>query len=243
MIFINCIAIDDEPPALRKMEEFISQVPYLKLLSTFKNSLDALSFLKEKEVDLIFLDIQMEVLNGIEFIKILKDRPKIILTTAYDSYAIQAFDFEINDYLLKPFSFERFLKSTEKVYKNILNEKQAIIKNQTQPDKGESFFFVKTEFRVERVDFEVITFIEGLKEYLGIHTTSGNKILTLQNFNNILEILPSPNFIRVHKSFIVAINKINSIRKNHIVIDKNTIPIGPKYKDCFFKHLKNRNLL
>nr|NQU91684.1 response regulator transcription factor [Bacteroidota bacterium] len=229
---INCIAVDDEPPALRQMMEYIDKVPYLKLLATFDNAIDALNFLKENSVDLIFLDIQMEYLSGIELLNLLNRKPRIILTTAYDSYALQAFALEVDDYLLKPISFERFFKATEKIY-TVLSEKiQPEIKDTTKHDDPRNYFFVKSEFRIQRVDFDEILYIEGLKEYLIIHTGAG-KIYTLQSFGEILDKLPEWNFIRVHKSFIVALDKIDSVRKNRIFIGDEDIPVGATYRDAF----------
>jgi len=242
MILINCIAVDDEPPSLRQMEEYISKVPYLNLLATFDNAIDSMNYLKDNPVDLVFLDIQMENLSGIQFLKLLKDKPQIILTTAYDSYALEAFDLDVDDYLLKPISFERFLKSTEKIHKKAIIEKHSDLAVATELSEKREYFFVKTEFHVERVDFSDILYIEGLKEYLGINTAN-RKILTLQSFNDILDTLPSSNFIRTHKSYVVAVNKITRIERSHIFIGDKLIPIGPKYKDDFFNTLKSRKLI
>ena len=241
MKLIKCIAVDDEPPALRQMEEYISKVPYLNLLATFDNAIDSMNYLKENQVDLVFLDIQMENLSGIQFLKLLKDKPRIILTTAYDSYALEAFDLEVDDYLLKPISFERFLKSTEKIHKKAAVEKQSNSTVTNELSENRDYFFVKTEFRVERIDFNDILYIEGLKEYLVIYCNE-KKILTLQSFKNILENLPSSNFIRVHKSYIVALNKIISVERNHILIKNKRIPIGSTYRKDFLNTLKNRKL-
>lgn len=241
MILINCIAIDDEPPALRQMKEYISRIPYLDLKATFNNAIDSMNFVKENPVDLIFLDIQMDKLTGIQFLKLLKDKPKIILTTAYDSYALEAFDLDVDDYILKPISFERFYKSTEKIYDNIQKEKQASKSLTTSTTEARDYFFVKTGFRVERIDFQDIFYIEGLKEYLAIYTPE-KKILTLQSFDNILRNLPEKNFIRVHKSFIVALSKIENIEKNHILIKEKRIPIGARYRKDFFNYLKKYSL-
>lgn len=241
MITINCIAVDDEPPALKQMQDYISRVPYLNLLSTFTNPINALEYMKVYKVDLLFLDIQMENINGMQLLNLLTDKPKVILTTAYDSYAIEAFSKDVNDYLLKPFSFERFLKATEKIY-NELQTATLAQKETQQVTEKENYFFIKTEFRVEKVVFNDILYIEGLKEYLGI-CTSKKRVLTLKSFDDILKILPSDNFIRVHKSFIVAVDKIDSIEGNQIKISDKKIPIGPKFKEAFFLCLKNRNLM
>jgi DNA-binding LytR/AlgR family response regulator len=243
MIEISCIVIDDEPPSIRQIEEYISNVPYLKRRCSFDNAIDAMDYLKENTVDLIFLDIQMKKLTGIQFLKVLKVKPKVILTTAYDDYAIEAFDLDATDYLLKPISFERFLEGTEKVYKLFLPERKPGQETDTSKiEDDRDYFFVKTGFIIERVDFDNILYIKGFREYLSI-STHKKKILTLKSFKNILEFLPASNFIRVHNTYIVAINKITSIEKNQIQIGETLIPIGPKYKEDFFQMLKSRKLI
>jgi DNA-binding LytR/AlgR family response regulator len=230
---INCIAIDDEPLALSKLEGFINKVPDLKLISTFDNAIEAIGWLKENSVDLIFLDIQMEQLTGIQFLEATNSRSRIILTTAYDQYALKGYELNITDYLLKPFSFHRFLQAVNKVMEYYAQK--------TDPDKtiskGESFIFVKTEYRLERVDIDHILYIEGMKDYLRIICTD-KKIMTLQSFAKIEESLPAKNFCRVHKSFIVAINKIKSVERGVILIADQRIPVSNTYKENFFSKIK-----
>ena len=239
---INCIAVDDEPPALMQMEDFISKVPFLNLMSTFDNAMETLEFLKNNEVDLVFLDIEMEGFTGLQLLKIIKQKPKIILTTAYDQYAIQAFDLDVTDYLLKPISFERFVKATEKVYDNIHQEKQhSQLHNPLNIQEEKTCIFVKTEYRIQRVDFREILYIEGLKEYLIIKTTAG-RVITLQSFKHIEEMLPHSNFIRVHKSWMVAIDKIESIERNHIRIADKLIPVGDTYRKNFMNALNSLSI-
>ncbi len=225
---LNCIAVDDEPLALKKMEEYIGQTPYLNPLAFFDNGMDLLEYLRDNKTDILYLDIEMEGINGIQLIDVLKNKPQIILTTAYDSYAIKAFDLDVCDYLLKPISFERFLKASEKARNNLT------IPTAVEKSKSKDYLFIRTESRLQRIDFNDIFFIEGLKEYLLIHTKQG-KTITLQNFKSITELLPIDNFIRVHKSFIVALNKIESIERNRIKINKTHIPIGRTYKDEFYR--------
>ncbi|MCB2197061.1 MAG: LytTR family DNA-binding domain-containing protein [Bacteroidetes bacterium] len=233
---INCIVIDDEFPAIEQIEEYISRIPFLNLLKSFDNAIDPINYLKSNQVDLIFLDIEMEGFTGLQLIKTLQHKPKIILTTAYDKYAIEAFDLNVTDYLLKPISFERFIKAIDKVYDSF-----EISGNNSgnEPVYKRDYFFVKTEFRMQRVDFDDILFIEGMNEYLRINTTK-EKIMTLQNFKSLQESLPKDNFIRVHKSYMVAINKIESIEKNRIKIGEKLIPISSTYKEAFFLML-NKN--
>ena len=165
---ISCIAVDDEPPALGQMEDYISRVPFLDLKSSFDNAFDTLEYLKTNQVDLLFLDIEMEGLTGLQLLNILKNRPRVILTTAYDQYALKAFDLDVADYLLKPISFERFLQSVEKLY-DVIKSKQPQIQINSIPiqeSQERSYMFVKTEYRMHRIDFKDIQYIEGLKEYI-----------------------------------------------------------------------------
>jgi len=231
---INCIVIDDELPAIQQMEDYIARVPFLKLLKSFNNGIEPMNFLQSNPVDVIFLDIEMEGFTGLQLIKTLQHKPKIVLTTAYDQYAIKAFDLNVSDYLLKPISFERFMQSIDKLFDYFAKTRQA------EPgvlQYKHDYFFVKTEFRMQRVDFDDILFVEGMKEYLRIHTTK-ERIMTLQSFKSLEEILPEDNFIRVHKSYMVAINKINSVEKNRITIGDEILPISDTYKDSFFLVLK-----
>ncbi len=237
---IKCIAVDDEPPALMQMKNYISRVPFLNLVGTFDNAIDTIQFLNSHKVDVIFLDIEMEGLSGIQLLNVLKLKPKIVFTTAYDQYAIKAFDLDVTDYLLKPISFERFLQSVEKITEPITStNSDNILKNE---NSGRNYIFVKTEYRMQRVDFKDILYIEGLKEYLLIYTLHG-KIITLQSFIKMEEMLASDNFVRVHKSYIVALDKIESIEHNRIKIIDKLIPIGESYSKTFYSLLNNRKLL
>ncbi len=231
---INCIVIDDELPAIQQMEDYIARVPFLKLLKSFDNAIEPITFLQSNAVDLMFLDIEMEGFTGLQLIKTLQHKPRIILTTAYDQYAIKAFDLNVSDYLLKPISFERFIQSIDKIFDSFTTHRQV-------EDEGaqykRDYFFVKTEFRMQRVDFNDILYIEGMKEYLRIHTKTA-KIMTIQSFKNMEAILPSEQFIRVHKSYIVAINKIECVEKSRISIANTIIPISDTYKEAFFVILK-----
>lgn len=240
---IRCIAIDDEPPALMQMEDYISKVPFLELMRTFDNGLESLEFLKSTEVDLIFLDIQMEGFTGIQLLNVMKKKPRVILTTAYDRYAIQAFDLDVSDYLLKPISFERFLKAVEKVYDQLSTQKSTNTPVVTTEPVAEekNYMFVKTEYRMQRVDFKDILYVEGLKEYLIIQTVNG-RVITLQNFKTMEEMLPSANFVRVHKSYMVAMDKIEFVERNRIKISDKLIPVGDTYRKIFFDILDKRGI-
>ena len=222
---INCIIVDDTPLAVEKLEGFIKQIPLLNLLKSFNGGIEAIAFLQSNPVDLVFLDIQMEQFSGLQFLESLQNRPKIIIVSAYSQYAVNGFDYSVSDYLLKPFSFERFLKAVDKV------------KIELNLNAPKEYIFVKTEYRMERVNFADILYIEGKGAYLRIFTLK-SKIMTLMNFQNMESMLPTDNFIRVHKSFIIAKNKIESIERNRIIIGEERIPIGLSYRENFMKELK-----
>jgi two-component system, LytTR family, response regulator len=230
---INCIAIDDEPLALSKLEGFISRVPDLRLVRTFDNAIEAVVWLKENHADLIFLDIQMEQLTGIQFLEVTGTTSSIIITSAYDQYAIKGFELNVTDYILKPFSFQRFLQAVSKVIDQVSKNKNS----RSSSAGNEGFIFVKTEYRLERVDIDQILYIEGMKDYLRIICTD-KKIMTLQSFSKIEESLPKARFCRVHKSFIVSIDKIKSIERNVIVIADHRIPVSNTYRESFFSRIR-----
>ncbi len=241
---IHCIAIDDEPLALDKMEDYISRVPFLQLEARFDNALSAIEFLKQHEIDLIFLDIQMEGLSGIQMLETLKVHPKVILTTAYDQFALKGYELDVSDYLLKPISFERFLKAVDKVYEIIQVRQHPVYPSEAVPQSQQSrddFMFVKTEYRLEKVNFKEILFIEGMKDYLRIHLPD-KRIMTLMSFTRMEQILPPELFVRVHKSFIVSLDKIISIERNHIRILEHRIPIGESYRKMFWSILQKKGL-
>jgi two-component system LytT family response regulator len=240
---IRCIAVDDEPPALAQIEEYTSRVPYLELLASFDNAFETLDFLKANEVELLFLDIEMEGLTGIQLLNVLKRKPKVVLTTAYDQYAIKAFDLDVSDYLLKPISFERFLQAVDKIYDILQPKNIPVVSSLNSEVPTRNYMFIKTEYRMQRVDFENILFIEGMKEYLVIHTIEGKKVLTLMSFKKMEEMLPGSNFTRVHKSYIVALDKIISIERNRIKIGNILIPVGESYSKIFYSILENKKLL
>ena len=221
---IRCIVVDDTPLAVEKLEAFIVQVPLLHHLQSFNNGIEAVVYMKLNPVDLVFLDIQMEQFTGLQFIEALQYRPKIVIVSAYNEYAVQGFDHNVTDYLLKPYSFERFLKAVDKALAEM------------QIKSAKNYLFVKTEYRMERVDFSDILFIEGQGAYLRIVTRQA-KIMTIQNFQSMEQVLPSDNFLRVHKSYIVAMDKIESIERNVILIAGQRIPVGKNYQNEFYRRL------
>lgn len=241
---ISCIAVDDEPLALELISDYAKRVPFLKLVKTFSSALDALEYITINKIDLIFLDIQMKQFTGIQLVNIIKNKPLVIFTTAFDKYAVKGYELDIVDYLLKPISFERFVKAAEKAYEKMksVQDTRNCIPETVHTSSCEKFFFVKTEFRLQKVNFEDILYIEGKGDYLQI-VTKDCKIMTLQNFRNLEEILPFENFCRVHKSFLVSLDKINIIEKSIINIGDVHIPVSDSYKSRFFDLLKKRHLI
>jgi DNA-binding LytR/AlgR family response regulator len=240
---INCIAVDDEPLALEIISAYCEKTPFLRLLKIFDNAIDTLEYLGNNKVDLIFLDIQMEGLTGIQFLHALKEKPYIILTTAYDSYAVQGFELDVTDYLLKPVSFERFLKGVNKVYELMQKEQAEPASEKPEViypvESGPSYFFVKTETRIEKVNASDILFVEGMSDYWRI-VTKTKRIMTLMNARGIEEMLKEPQFCRVHKSYFVAIDKIDFVERRSIKIGNERIPVSETYQKHFFD-LINKN--
>src|SRR5215203_4547384 len=235
MLMLNCMVIDDEHLAIQLLENHISKVSFLQLTSTFQNPLDAVINITANPVDLIFLDIQMPQLTGVQFMKLLQNRAQVIITSAYQEYAIEGFEHNVVDYLLKPISFERFFRAVEKAH-HLKNPSQKLEKMLEHPATG-GYIFIKVETKMVRVELDDILFIEGLKNYVSIQTKI-KKIVTLQVMKQLEEILPSNRFLRVHKSYIVSLDKINSIERQEIYIGDRIIPIGVTYHDAFFKRLE-----
>ena len=235
---MKAIAIDDEPIALEIIKSLAAKVPFLELASTFNNPMEALVNFNSNPVDLIFLDIQMPQLNGIQFMQLLQNRAQVIITSAYHEYAIEGFEHNVIDYLLKPIAFERFYRAVEKAY-NIKNPSQKINKSQEMHPATGGYIFIKVETKMVRVELDDILFIEGLKNYVSIYTKT-QRIITLQVMKQLEEVLPPNRFVRVHKSFIVAIDKINSIERQEILIKDRLIPIGNTYQEHFFKLLETK---
>ena len=236
---INCIVVEDEPLAAEKLTGFISEIPFLRLLQSFENGIDAMGFVKTNEVDLVFLDIQMYKFSGIQFLETLTTRPQIVIVSAYDQYALRGYEFSVTDYLLKPYSFDRFVQSIDKV----MDKHKLKTQSQSSSLVQDDILFVKTEYRIERINIDDILFIQGMKDYQMIVTTE-EKIMTLQTFKEIENVLPIPSFVRIHKSYIVALNKIESIERNRIKIGNELLPISDTYKDVFYKTVRQvRNLI
>lgn len=227
---IRCLVIDDEPPAREILKQHISGIEALELTGTCGNAVEAITFLKEQKVDLLFLDIQMPQLLGTNFIRTLKNPPKVIFTTAYRKYAVEGFELDAVDYILKPISFERFLKAVNKVLQtNLAAEQIPVTAKENFSEQPNSFLYFRVDRKMVKVFFNDILFIEGLKDYIKIVT--GNKtIVTKYVLSTLEEVLPSDEFLRIHKSYIVAINKIESYNADSVEIAKNELPVGRLFK-------------
>ena len=236
---IRCIVVDDKPLAIDVLKHYISKVPSLTLTFSTIDPLEALTKVIQGEVDLVFLDIQMPELNGLQFMKIIKGKCLVILTTAYAEYALEGFNNDAVDYLLKPVSFERFYKAVEKAQLILKGLAETTKPNVAAPmEKEVKYIFVKTEYKLVRINVEEIVYIEGLQNYVIIYTAT-EKITSLQTMKKTEEQLPSDQFMRIHKSFIVALNKINSIERNLISIGDKKIALGEVYRKAFYEAIAN----
>lgn len=240
---IRCLVVDDEPLALHILEDYISKIPFLQLVKSTTNPIEALSLVQNGEADLVFLDVQMPELTGIQFLKISNGKVKVILTTAYSQYALEGYELDVVDYLLKPIAFDRFYKAAQKAQSVINPATASVPANQDAPQKDlqNDFIFVKTEYKIQKVYLHDILFIEGLKDYISIYTPT-ERIITLQIMKKMEEALPEQHFVRVHKSYIVALNKIDSIERSRICIKDKIIPVGDTYRDQFFKIIEAKNI-
>lgn len=244
MTMIKCLVVDDEPLALHVIEDYISKIPFLQLVKATTSAIEALQLVQAGNIDLVFLDVQMPELTGIQFMRIANGRTKIILTTAYPQYALEGYELDAIDYLLKPIAFDRFYKAAQKVQANLFPAAKAAEKEEPQPERSDisnDFIFVKTEHKIQKVYLNDILFIEGLKDYISIFTPT-ERIITLQNMKKVEDALPERHFIRVHRSYIVALNKIDSIERSRIFMGDKVIPIGDTYRDEFFKMIEEKNI-
>jgi DNA-binding LytR/AlgR family response regulator len=239
---MNCLAIDDEPLALSIVKDFSSKIEFINLIACCTNPIEAITIINQQDIDLIFLDIQMPNITGLEFIRSLKNAPLVIFTTAYPNYALDGFELNATDYLVKPFSFERFLRSVNKAYEIVnlrMNKTSQPLTNEAL--RQEKYIMVRVEYSTVRVDLGQILYVEGLKDYIKIYT--GKKpLLTKSTMKNIEEKLPSEQFVRVHKSFIINLEKIESIENNRIIIQEKYIPIGNQYRNVFYDLLNSKRL-
>ena len=234
---LTCYIIDDEYLAQQILEEYVAKVSFLELKGSFSSAMEAAAQMEKDKPDLLFLDINMPDLNGLSFISMLNPKPLIILTTAYDQYALKAFDLEVSDYLLKPIPFERFYKGVLRLYQESqLHHEQEKKEISSITNNDVEYIFLKVGFKIQKVQIREILFVEGMKDYIQIHTNK-EKIMTLLSFAQLAELLPEQKFIRVHRSYMVALDKIDHIEKNRISIGDQHIPISDTYADAFIKKL------
>lgn len=227
----SCIIIEDEPLAMERTKLFVDKLPFLTLAATFDNALTALLYLKSNPVDILFLDINMDELSGIELLESANIKSQVIITTAYQEYALKGYELSVTDYLLKPFTFNRFLQAVTKAQKAL----SLPLADTSTAD----FIFIKTENRLEKVSFKDILYIEGMRDYRRIHTQT-KRIMTLQNFKELEQLIPANMVCRVHKSYMVAIDKIESIERSRIKIADQIIPISETYKELFYQVINNK---
>jgi len=238
-MIIKCIAIDDEPLALNKMAGYISKTPFLKLVAACRSGYEAIELLSSSEADLLFVDINMPDINGLDFVRSLHYKPQIIFVTAFSEYAIEGFRLDALDYLLKPVGYTEFLRSANKARSYFETSSQ----DNSKAGNSREYIFVKSDYKTVRISVNDITYIEGMREYVRIHLESGKPLMPLMSLRVLEEQLPSDRFMRVHRSYIVNLQKIVTIEHNRIVFDgKVYIPVSDQYKEQFSRYI-NSHLL
>lgn len=230
---LKCIITDDEPIARKGLQSYVERIDFLELVGVCEDAIQLNNQLKSQPADLLFLDIEMPYMTGIELLNSLSNPPKVIITSAYAEYAIKGYDLEVSDYLLKPISFERFLKAVNKVYDLLISSQTPVVQD---------YLFVKTNLKLEKIRFNDIRFIEGVENYVAIYTSDG-KIITHTTLRTILQKLPPERFVQVHKSYLVNIDKIDSIEGNLLGIGKNKIPLSRTYKEAALEIILKNKLL
>ncbi|WP_276502984.1 LytR/AlgR family response regulator transcription factor [Terrimonas pollutisoli] len=224
---LNCLIIDDEPLALQLLEDFVNKTPYLKLAGKFEEPLQALSVLESQKIDLLFLDIKMPDISGIDFYRSLVNKPEVIFTTAYSEYAIDGFELKAMDYLVKPISFEKFITACNRV--------KEFIEIKNQKDKAKEFFFINVSHKLHKIFYDDILYLEGYKDYTKVHLiSSNNPLLILHNLKYFEDLLDKKQFIRIHRSYMVSLRKINTASRKSVTINNNSLPVSDNYRDSFF---------
>ena len=237
---VNCVIVEDEPLARNLMTEYVRKVPSLNLIEACSSPLAAIEVLRTNSVDLLFLDVQMPELTGISLLKVLQKRPLVVLTTAYSEYALEGYELDVVDYLLKPITFERFLRAVDKVTQR-LEGKQAPTVEKVVHDGGNQFMFVKDGTKLVKVQLNDILYIEGLKDYVTIHTKQ-QKITSLQRMKALEEQLPSDHFIRIHNSYIVSLKAIEVVHKGEVQVGGTLLPIGETFKKSFREFIEKNQM-
>ncbi|WP_461643688.1 LytR/AlgR family response regulator transcription factor [Labilibaculum euxinus] len=238
---VKCLLVDDEDLALDVMEAYIKRIDYLQLEGRCKSAVEALFVLNSKKIDLLFLDIQMPGLTGIQLLRNISNPPTVIFTTAYSEYALESYDLEALDYLIKPIPFERFIKAVNRYFKLKKHDYQ-IPEKKEQSNTDQAFIFVKSEKKMVKVFLNEILYIESLRNYVSIYQENGQEIVTLNTISNIEEKLPETNFLRIHRSFIIAIDKIESFTSSLVQVEQKYIPIGRNYKSMVMDVLNQNSI-
>lgn len=226
---LRCFIADDEDLAVSLLEAFIQQTDGIEVAGTSYHALEAKEFLAKNETDILFLDIQMPYLTGLELVKQLQNPPAVIFTTSYSEYAVEAFELNVMDYLLKPFTYERFVQAVDKT-------KEFLLLKRSNQQKDQQFLFVKSDSMLTKILFDDILYVEGLKQYVKIVTTAG-QVITLEAMKKLEELLPQQQFMRLHKSYIVATGKIELMSRKEVVVGKKEIPVGKTYEDAWVKRM------
>jgi len=234
---LTCLIIDDEPVARKGLEEYVMEIDFLQLVAQCENPLKAASYLKEQSIDLIFLDIHMPKVSGIDFLKTLRNPPLVIFTTAYSEYALEGYSLDVIDYLMKPITFDRFLKATQKAYEVHQMKRLAAEQKEVHSD----YFFVKCDSKYEKVNFNEVKYIEALQNYVVIHAR-GKKLITYLTLSGLENQLPKEQFLKVHKSFLVSIASIKAIDGNEILMEDVRIPISRNLKESVVNRILGNNL-
>nr|WP_319400237.1 LytTR family DNA-binding domain-containing protein [uncultured Carboxylicivirga sp.] len=238
---IKCVIVDDEELAIDVLEEYVNRIDYLELAGSCRNAVEAMAFLNDNKVDLIFLDIQMPGLTGLQLLKNISDRPEVIMTTAYSEYALEGFDLQVLDYLIKPIPFDRFIKSVNRFLK--LHQSSISLPEVKQSNSyNDAFIFVKSDKMMVKILLSEITYVESLRNYVAIYRTNGKMVKTMNTISNIEERLPETHFLRVHRSFIIAIDKIDSFTSGSFKINTEIIPIGRQYKELVKNRLEQNSI-
>lgn len=230
---IKCIAVDDEPPALQLVTTYIEKTPFLELQGAYNNPIEALEQVQKHHIPLVFLDINMPDISGMQLSRLLPESSKVIFTTAYEKYALESYRVAALDYLVKPFSYEEFLEAATRA-RDFFNVKEE------QPETAD-FMFIKADYKLHKVYFNEIMYVENIKDYVRLHLNNGNKLMSLMSLKSLEEELPG-NFMKVHRSFIVNLDAITTIERNRILFGKNYVPISDKYKDTFQQYISGRSM-